>query len=116
MYRQYCLLPAPKHVLKMIISKFVVPVSDWRSVTRPNETTLSGVIKFSTSDNAMIGSDWFTVSRLPAIIPTFDLIWKLMRQMWLGVNFFCGKPGSVGKKIGELSREEIQEIRTMPSQ
>ena len=26
-------------------------------------------------------SDWFTVSRLPAIIPTFDLIWKLMRQM-----------------------------------
>ena len=26
-------------------------------------------------------SDWFTVSRLPAIIPTFDLIWKLMLQM-----------------------------------
>ena len=54
MYRQYCLLPAPKHVLKMIISKFVVPVSDWRSVTRPNEATLSGVIKFSTSDNAIL--------------------------------------------------------------
>ena len=34
-----------------------------------------------------------------------------MRQMWLGVKFFCGKPGSVGKKkIGELSTEEIQEI------
>ena len=73
MYRQYCL-----HILKMIISKFVAPVSDWRSVTGPNETTLSGVI---------------TVSQLPAIIPTFDLIWKLMRQMWLGVKFFCGKPG-----------------------
>ena len=98
MYRQYCLLPAPKHVLKMIISKFVVPVSDWRSVTRPNETTLSGVIKFSTSDNAMIGSDWFTVSRLPAIIPTFDLIWKLMRQMWLGVNFFVGSQAPSAKK------------------
>ena len=40
MYRQYCLLPAPKHIFKMIISKFVVPVSDWRSVTRPNETLL----------------------------------------------------------------------------
>ena len=33
-----------------------------------------------------------------------------MRQMWLGVKFFCGKPGSVGKKIDELSTEEIQEI------
>ena len=54
MYRQYCLLPAPKHILKMIILKFVVPVSDWRCVTRPNETTLSGVIKFSTSDNAIL--------------------------------------------------------------
>ena len=33
-------------------------------------------------------SDWFTVhvSRLPAIIPTCDLIWKLMRQM---SNFLC---------------------------
>ena len=33
-----------------------------------------------------------------------------MRQMWIGVKNFCGKPGSVGKKIGELSTEEIQEI------
>ena len=34
-----------------------------------------------------------------------------MRQMWLGVKFFCGKPGSVGKKkIDELPTEEIQEI------
>ena len=33
-----------------------------------------------------------------------------MRQMWIGVKFFCGKTGSVGKKIGELSTEEIQEI------
>ena len=33
-----------------------------------------------------------------------------MRQMWIGVKIFCGKPGSVGKKIGELSTEEIQEI------
>ena len=50
---------------------------------------------------------------LPAIIPTFDLYtWKLMRQMWLGINFFCGKRSSVGKKskFGELSKEEIQEI------
>ena len=47
MYRQYCLLPAPmpKHILKMIISKFVVPVSDWRSVTRPSETTLGGDVR-----------------------------------------------------------------------
>ena len=44
-YRQYCLLPAPKHILIVIISKFVVPVSDWRSVTRPNETTLSGDVR-----------------------------------------------------------------------
>ena len=34
-----------------------------------------------------------------------------MRQMWLGVKIFCGKPGSVRKKIfAELSTEEIQEI------
>ena len=33
-----------------------------------------------------------------------------MRQMWIGIKNFCGKPGSVGKKIGELSTEEIQEI------
>ena len=38
-------------------------------------------IKLSTSDNAIQLSYWFTVSRLPAIIPAFDLIWKLMRQM-----------------------------------
>ena len=36
-----------------------------------------------------------------------------MRQMWLGIKFFCGKPSSVGKKkrkFGQLSTEEIQEI------
>ena len=27
---------------------------------------------------------------LPAIIPTFDFIWKLMRQMPLGINIFVG--------------------------
>ena len=33
-----------------------------------------------------------------------------MRQMWLGIKFFCGTPSSVEKKFGELSTEEIQEI------
>ena len=53
-------------------------------------------------------SDWFTVSRLPAIIPTFDQIWKLM---WLGINFFLWEARlRWQKEIGELSTEEIQEI------
>ena len=34
-------------------------------------------------------SDWFTVSRLPAIILASDLIWKLMRQMSLGVKLLA---------------------------
>ena len=40
-----------------------------------------------------------------------------MRQMPLGIKFFCGKPSFVDKKMdenknkfGELSTEEIQEI------
>ena len=53
-------------------------------------------------------SDWFTVSRLTAIIPTFDLKWKLMRHNF----FFVGSqaPSAKKSKFGELSTEEIQEI------
>ena len=29
-----------------LVSKFVVPVSVWRSVTRPSETTLRGVVRY----------------------------------------------------------------------
>ena len=58
-------------------------------------------------------SDWST------IIPTFDVIWKFMQQMWLGMEFFVGRQVSSKKigckknkqnKFGELSIEEIQEI------
>ena len=31
-----------------------------------------------------------------------------MRQMWLGIKFFCGKPSSIGKKnIGTQSVQEL---------
>ena len=33
---------------------------------------------------------WFTRSRLPTIIPAFDLIWKWMHQRLLGIKFFKG--------------------------
>ena len=65
-------------------------------------------------------SDWFTVSRLPAIIPTFDLIWKLMRQMWLGVIFFFvgSQAPSAKKKKKSVSclQKKYKKLRTMPSQ
>ena len=31
--------------------------------------------------------DWFSVFRLLAIIPTFDLTWKSTPQMWLSTTF-----------------------------
>ena len=59
-------------------------------------------------------SYWFTVSRLPAIIPTFDLTWKLMRQMsiflWEAKFRREKKNGWEKNKLGELSTKEIQEI------
>ena len=65
-----------------------------------------------------LSSDWFPVSRLPAIVPAFGLIWKLMRQMSLGIKCFRGsqvssteKSGYKKSKFGELSTEEIQEIK-----
>ena len=49
-------------------------------------------------------SDWFTRSRLPVIIPGFDLIWKLMRQMSLSINFFSVKPSFLDKEMDEKGR------------
>ena len=58
-------------------------------------------------------SDWFTVSRLPAFIPTFDLIWQLMRQMsnFLSeAKFRRQNMDEKRNKFSELSSKEIQEI------
>ena len=62
-------------------------------------------------------SYWFTVSRLPAIIPTFDLTWKLLWQILLGIRLFVGSQVSLTKnwmrkksKFGELSTGKMQEI------
>ena len=69
-------------------------------------TFITCIIKFSTSDNAFLAF----LSRFPAIIPTFDLIWELMRQMWLGIQFFLWEAKLLRQKkskFGELSTEEI---------
>ena len=52
-------------------------------------------------------SDWFTVSRLPAIIPTFDLIWKLMQQM----SNFLGKPSFVDKQMDEKKANSLSRLQ-----
>ena len=68
-------------------------------------------------------SDWFTVSRLPAIVPAFDLnIWKLMRQMSLGIKYFTGcqmssTEKSRYKKANSVSylQKKYKKFSTMPS-
>ena len=59
---------------------------DLLKLERSSSTSL---IIFSVSDNAILAF-WLvhciTVSWLPAIIPAFDLIWKLMQWMSLGIK------------------------------
>ena len=64
---------------KVIATKIILVLPD--IIITSTQTGYVLFIKFSTSDNAIPAFYWFTVSQLPAIIPTFDLIWKLMQKM-----------------------------------
>jgi len=78
----------------------------------------SNSIKFSASDNAILASHWFTESRLPAIVPAFDLYVEINAANVAQHRIFWGNPSFIDKKmneksrVGELSTEEIlvQEI------
>ena len=83
-------------------------------------SSTTSLIKFSASDNAILAF-WLvhciTVSWLPAILPAFDLIWKLMQRMSLGIKKFLQevkfrwhKIDKKEKQIQSLSTEETQEI------
>ena len=72
-------------------------------------------------DNAILLFDWFTVFRLAANIPTFDLMCKLLQQMALGIKGFFSVVRQVSstkklhepekkRKFNEQSIEEVQEI------
>ena len=68
------------------------------------------LIEFSTLDNAILLFDWFTVFRLAANIPTFDLMCKLLQQMALGIKGFFSVVRQVSstKKLHEPEKKEIQ--------
>ena len=58
--------------------------------------------------------DWFTVLRLPAIIPVFGFKWKLMRQTSHGINslFLVGSQVSWTKKMDEREKNKFCELFT----